>query len=277
MRLAFKKLDIIQRAKQEEQQFSQWVDKKESRAEKYGTVLNDLADATEKGKAAKLAYTKAFESIYKIELTNIAAAAKRYADKEIDNGADTLKALQTALEKMGSTYKDYSASTDRKVAKTMLRWYQDNAGKEDCLEGLDSMNIDSFVDSIFDSSDFISEKALAKGIAEKGYRIFDTQTYKFAKETINKTYALFILSQKYDNDLAKARELYTEGLLEWKKGQPSYPDANFTMRLTYGTVKGYSPKDAVIYRHYTTLDGVMQKEDPTSWEFNVPVKLKELW
>ena len=49
------------------------------------------------------------------------------------------------------------------------------------------------------------------------------------------------------------------------------------MRLTYGTVKGYSPKDAVIYRHYTTLDGVMQKEDPTSWEFNVPVKLKELW
>ena len=77
--------------------------------------------------------------------------------------------------------------------------------------------------------------------------------------------------------LAKARQLYTAGLLEWKDGQPSYPDANFTMRLTYGTVGGYSPKDAVIYRYYTTLDGVMEKEDPNNWEFVVPEKLKELW
>ena len=49
------------------------------------------------------------------------------------------------------------------------------------------------------------------------------------------------------------------------------------MRLTYGTVKGYSPKDAVIYRHYTTLDGVMEKEDPNNWEFVVPAKLRKLW
>ena len=77
--------------------------------------------------------------------------------------------------------------------------------------------------------------------------------------------------------LAAARKLYTEGLLEWKKGEPSYPDANFTMRLTYGTVGGYSPKDAVEYRYYTTLDGVMEKEDPDNWEFVVPEKLKELW
>ena len=77
--------------------------------------------------------------------------------------------------------------------------------------------------------------------------------------------------------LAEARKLYTEGLLKWRKGEPSYPDANFTMRLTYGTVKGYEPKDAVIYKHYTTLDGVMEKEDPNNWEFVVPEKLKTLW
>ena len=65
--------------------------------------------------------------------------------------------------------------------------------------------------------------------------------------------------------------------MEWKKGEPSYPDANFTMRLTYGSVKGYSPKDAVMYRYYTTLDGVMEKEDPDNWEFVVPAKLKEMW
>ena len=80
-----------------------------------------------------------------------------------------------------------------------------------------------------------------------------------------------------EKQLAAARKLYTAGLLEWRKGQPSYPDANFTMRLTYGTVGGYSPKDAVIYRYYTTLDGVMEKEDPNNWEFVVPAKLKNLW
>jgi hypothetical protein len=77
--------------------------------------------------------------------------------------------------------------------------------------------------------------------------------------------------------LADASKIYTAGLLEWKKGEPSYPDANFPMRLTYGTVKGYAPRDAVRYRYYTTLDGVMEKEDPDNWEFVVPARLKELW
>ena len=59
--------------------------------------------------------------------------------------------------------------------------------------------------------------------------------------------------------------------------KPMYPDANFTLRLTYGSVLPYSPKDAVVYNYYTTLDGVMEKEDPTNFEFVVPAKLKELW
>ena len=56
----------------------------------------------------------------------------------------------------------------------------------------------------------------------------------------------------------------------------NYPISNI-MRYTYGTIGGYSPKDAVVYKHYTTLDGVMEKEDPDNWEFVVPEKLKELW
>jgi len=62
-----------------------------------------------------------------------------------------------------------------------------------------------------------------------------------------------------------------------REGEAIYPDANSTMRLTYGRVLPYSPKDAVIYNYYTTLEGVMQKEDPNNWEFIVPEKLKELY
>ena len=69
---------------------------------------------------------------------------------------------------------------------------------------------------------------------------------------------------------------FTAGLLEWEKGKPSYPDANSTMRLTYGHVLPYSPKDAVLYKHYSTVKGVLEKEDPTNPEFIVPERLKQL-
>ena len=62
-----------------------------------------------------------------------------------------------------------------------------------------------------------------------------------------------------------------------EKKEPSYPDANSTMRLTYGTVKSYSPQDALTYRYYSTIYGVIEKEDPDNYEFRVPKKLKELY
>ena len=67
------------------------------------------------------------------------------------------------------------------------------------------------------------------------------------------------------------------GIMEMRGNSPIYPDANSTLRLTYGHVKPYSPKDAVNYSYITTLKGVMEKEDPKNWEFEVPEKLKELY
>jgi hypothetical protein len=133
------------------------------------------------------------------------------------------------------------------------------------------------VDNLFDSSDFTSKEKLEKAVAEKGSGILDDPACAAGKSIYEQTLAANVRASKSEEDLAAARKTYTAGLLEWKKGEPSYPDANFTMRLTYGTVGGYSPKDAVIYKHYTTLDGVMEKEDPNNWEFVVPEKLKELW
>ena len=178
-------------------------------------------------------------------------------------------------------YKDYSVSTDRKVAKAMLKFYKENAAPENYPTGLGedfaTMDIDAYVDRLFDNSVFCSAESLKAAMDKDGVKIFEDPAYLAAKSLVNKTYDLHQLSGKSNGELAAARQNYTAGLLEWKDGQPSYPDANFTMRLTYGTVKGYSPKDAVVYRYYTTLDGVMEKEDPNNWEFVVPGKLRELW
>ena len=115
-------------------------------------------------------------------------------------------------------------------------------------------------------------------IKEKGTAVFEDPAAVLGVSIYNECLTLQTLSNEAaGEDFAKAKTAYTAGLLEWKADEPSYPDANSTMRLTYGTVKGYSPKDAVVYKHYTTLDGVMEKEDPDNWEFVVPARLKELW
>ncbi|MBN2747224.1 MAG: S46 family peptidase, partial [Bacteroidales bacterium] len=77
--------------------------------------------------------------------------------------------------------------------------------------------------------------------------------------------------------LGKANRLYIDALRKMDSNKNFYPDANFTMRLTYGQVKNYMPADGIIYKHFTTVDGIMEKEDPNNTEFIVPEKLKQLF
>lgn len=281
MKLAFDKLDIIGRAEQEEAEFTKWVNANKKRQEKYGTALKDLANGVESGRDANNAFTKAFETVYKIELTNFGLTMNILASRAIRNGKDTTAALEEAYNAIAGQYADYSEGTDRKVAKALMKHYRDIAEPENHLKNLPedfaTMDIDAFVDCLFDGSAFTSAETLKSAIAEKGTGIFDDPAVKVGMSIYNECLQAQMLTMESAEALAKARQVYTAGLLEWKKGEPSYPDANFTMRYTYGTVGGYSPKDAVVYKHYTTLDGVMEKEDPDNWEFVVPEKLKELW
>ena len=276
MKLAFDKLDIIGRAEQEEAEFQAWVDANPKRQAKYGTVVADLAAAVEAGREANNAFTKANETIYKIELTNFGTNLASITLRNIRQRVDTLEALNMAYEAIAPKYADYSFETDRKVAKAMIKHYSEIADTE-LAKFFAEVNIDEYVDSIFDGSVFASAETLKAAIAEKGISAFGDPAYQEGYKMYVECVENQIKAMEQEEQLLKARQLYTEGLLEWKKGEPSYPDANFTMRLTYGTVGGYSPKDAVTYRHYTTLDGVMEKEDPDNWEFVVPAKLKELW
>ena len=281
MKLAFDKLNIIGRAEQEENAFSRWVNENDKRKAKYETALDDLANGVAAGRKDNLAFTTAYESIFKIELTTFALSLSNMFSRNVVAGKDSVAALNDAMKAVTAAYDDYSVATDRKVAKAMMKFYRENAAPENYPAGLSedfaTMDIDAFVDNLFDSSDFTSKEKLEKAVAEKGTGIFEDPACAVGKSIYAQTLAANVRASKSAEDLAAARKTYTAGLLEWKKGEPSYPDANFTMRLTYGTVGGYSPKDAVIYKHYTTLDGVMEKEDPDNWEFVVPERLKYLW
>ncbi|MCQ2142660.1 MAG: S46 family peptidase, partial [Bacteroidales bacterium] len=264
MKIAFDKLDIIGRAEEEEREFDEWASAKKKRDALYGSATESISESIKEISDKQLAFTLAYETLYNIEIVQFArkyASFKRFGATEFPLG-----------------YKDYHMPLDRDMAMAMLSYYRDNAPSEYALtipgEDFANLDIDAYVERIFSESCFASEERF--NAADEAARDSDIaatlakavndvvmKAYKDAKESSDKIMAL--------------RKTYTEGDLKKTKREPSYPDANFTMRLTYGHVLPYSPKDAVLYRHYTTLKGVMEKEDPDNWEFVVPEKLKEIY
>ena len=267
MKLAFDKLDIIGRARQEEAEFNSWAAAKASRQEKYGNATAAIAECIEKQEATREAFTLAYETLYQIEITKAALYWNNIFQRALRSGSDSLEARNSALKYMEGFYKDYSEKVDRKVARVLIDFYRQNAVEELEIEDVD-------VDALFENSVFSSMDRL-RGADEA--RIEADEASLLARQFMQIVYGTNAGTNEYAEELSSLQKTYTAGLLEWRKGEPSYPDANFTMRLTWGHVMSYSPKDAVLYRHYTTLDGVMEKEDPDNWEFVVPAKLKEIW
>jgi len=262
MKQAFENLGIIERTKKDEAEFLTWCKANPKVRAKYMPSLDSLKSGVDAMAGSDREYTLLSETIFRIELMN--AAGKIVKQDKTDE----------------AFYKDYSASTDRKVAKAMLKHYRENTSGAYPIEidGFDfqTMDIDAYVDLLFDGSAFTSKEGSdsilhIEGAAQEdmAYKLYDA----FKKSML----AASADVDKSNGTMNDARKLYTEGKLAWKKGMPTYPDANFSMRLSYGKVLSYSPKDAILYKHYSTLKGVMEKEDPDNWEFVVPQKLKDIY
>jgi len=258
MNESFAKLGIIERKKAEEAEFTEWVNAKQSRKEAYGKALEKINSAVAQMSGANYVYRYFMETIGQIELVQIASIAGAGAPQEaIDN-----------------FFKDYSLSTDKKVAERMIEIYKDNVDTTYWLPIFKEYGTEELVNRMYSESCFTSPEKIAAADEETVKNDIATRIVSELQTTIIPVVAQ--IDDVYDQYYEGKKE-YTAGLLEMKNGEPIYPDANLTMRLTYGSVKSYSPRDAVLYNYYTTLDGVMEKEDPDNWEFVVPEKLKELY
>ena len=282
MRESFDKLDIIGREKEKEASFMEWVNARNSRKKAYGSAIADIDRCVNEMSPARKNYYLLSESVGTIELLSMAesmaGSLSLIKDEMPQEAKDQVMAV--AFQAVKSYYRDYSEKVDRKVAKAVLKFYRDNVKPEDAMiipgHNLFTMDIDAYVDELFDNSVYASEERLtAEGLTVKDY--LNDPAVALSHSLMN-TLRPFSSSMRAKTDeLAVAGKAYTAGQLEWKKGRPSYPDANFTCRLTYGKVMGYEPKDGVVYKHYTTLKGVMEKEDPDNYEFRVPARLKEIY
>ena len=276
--LAFQKLNIIGREEQKEADFNAWASAKKKRKEAYGNAIQTIADAVEASAEAEKAYTLLTESIYRIEAVNFAASFGSAFRRSLASGKDSTAALEDAISTISRQYKDYYEPLDRKEGVALFNHYLSRVKPEDmvAIDGLDPSQVEPFVTYLFDNTAFTSEEKIREKIKSWSDFTDDPATMVY-NAIVGAAQKLAPAMNASAGPIAEGSKAFTKGLMEWKADEPSYPDANSTMRLTYGTVKSYSPQDGVLYKHYTTLKGVIEKENNDDYEFRVPAKLHEIY
>ena len=179
--------------------------------------------------------------------------------------------------------KDYDHEVDRKVAKALLPLYAEMIPANQrpaiykVIEQKYKGDYNKFVDDMYDKSIFANQANFDKFLKKPTVKAIDEDlALQYAQSKYDQYDNLLDQLKELDKELALLHKTYIRGLGEMKLPVPSYPDANFTIRLTYGNVKPYDPKDGVHYNYYTTTKGILEKENPEDREFVVPAKLKEL-
>jgi hypothetical protein len=283
-----KRLDVVAKKQELEARLEKWINSDPANKQRYGNMLPSFADIYKKYKDQNL-----YQQIWYTQLLFFGSQAFSFPGQAsaietvLQSGAkgDDLK---KQMEKFNATseehFKEYNVAIEKNVLTDLLILFRDNipANQQPSVFKMINEkykgNIAQYVADMFDNSVFYTKdkfdaflakpnlKKLKKDQAMQAYDSF-METFKVLQET-NKQLG----AQNRQN-----QRLFAAALREMDATKVFYPDANSTMRMTYGKVLDYYPADAVHYNYYTTLDGVMMKEDPTNEEFIVPAKLKELY
>lgn len=199
--------------------------------------------------------------------------------------------IQAATDSLRQAADKYFASVpypevEKLVGKEMLRTYaqyipaDQRIGIFQVIDKRFKGDTDAFIDACFGYSIFGSRENFDKFIRKpKLYKVTSDWMVLFKYSITDGLLQTAIAMMDANRDYNAAHKTWVKGMMDLRQanGQPIYPDANSTLRLTYGKVASYEPADGAVYDYQTTLEGVMQKEDPTNWEFVVPDKLKQLW
>ncbi|WP_306564641.1 S46 family peptidase [Flavobacterium lindanitolerans] len=279
-----KKSNAIEAKKKFEKDFLEKVNKAGKQAE-YGNLFTDF----EKNYKEIAPYALSRDYFTEVVLRNtemLTIGYRLYQLEQIYNnrGEQSFKDRKEAtIKALEETYKDFNATVDEKVFEQLIELYATKVPKQFLPASMKNSDYKKLTDKIYDQSKLTTYKGLkellsgdtksvlAKINADKGYQFVKSMADVYLKE----------VAPKYDEinlRIAALQRTYMKGILELSpKEARIFPDANSTLRVTYGKVKGYSPSDAVTYNHTTYLDGVMEKYIPGDYEFDVPAKLIDLY
>lgn len=280
MSRGLKRLKVFDKKAVQEAEFTAWVNQSPERIAIYGPALSLIKEGVEGSNEITSALQYISESIRGVE---IISAANRLGNAIIKAGSDkdALAKIKAAGDEF---YKDYNQKLDEKVARAMFELYRNDVPQQyhpkvyETIKSQFNNEIDPFVSNLYATSIFANQKKFNAFMSNPSIEALKKDpAYEAAQSIQSLGRELSGKMGPYYDKLDEGQRLYIAGLLDMNKNVAHYPDANFTMRLTYGNVLDYYPADAVHYNYYTTMEGIMEKEDSTNWEFVVPAKLKELY
>jgi len=279
-------LNVIERKKAEEEAFMKWVGENPARQAKYGKAL-DLINAAYVETSDDLAQQYLTEALLQgPELFMMAyrtRALYNLLEKPAENADKIRDAANNLKEMAANLYKDYDAATDQKLAATMLKLYADRVAPQFYpkfyaqIKSKFRGNYEKFAARMFAGTVFSDQARLEAFLGNPTKKVLDKDlAFTAAGDIFDMLRQISAENEKYALQLEEGRHLWLAGLMEMHSGKTFYPDANSTMRLTYGTVGSYRPLDGVLYKETTTVKGYLEKEIPGDDEFDVPARMKQL-
>ena len=283
---ALTKLGIIAQKQELEKRFTNWVNANADRKAKYGEALPLIEESYENVEPEKAMQFAAEALLRGPEIFMFAYRANQLANllEKPEENKDKIEAFAGRLtESLDAFYKDYDAATDEKIVAALMKIYAENVSSKYYpsfySEILNKYKGDyaKYTEKMFKKSIFDNQEELTAFLKDPSLKTLKKDmVYQAAVDIFDMYRATSMSLRAGDEKLLKGRRLFVAGLMEMQPDKKFYPDANSTMRLTYGTVMPYDPRDGVTYKYYTTTDGYLEKEIPGDYEFDVPKRMKEL-
>jgi hypothetical protein len=284
------RLNGIEKKQAYETRFNEWATSSEKLNKKYGELITEFESSYDQLEPLSLATDYIREAGLAIELVRFARNFSKLVEmsKPGENDEATIEKEVESLKRIVKNFfKDYYQPIDEEVMTAMLKLYDENLTppfKPEFFNNIHSKfknDYQAYTDYVFAKSIFDNEDVLNEFIdnykAKKYKKILKDPVYEMASEIM--TFYQNKIKPERDfltRQLDSLQRVYMKAQMEMEPEKRFYPDANFTLRVSYGHVEGYYPKDAVYYKHFTTLEGIIEKEDPEIYDYVVEDRLKEL-
>ncbi len=291
-----KRWDVYEERKALEDQFTKWVNEDDARTKKYGKCLNEIAAGYQNLEKVNLSQQYLNEAVFQgadyiyfsFGAFQLYGALKKQSEEPKSEKAKHDAVIKSAAaafeEKLTDFFKDYNKQVDKDQFIALLEMYYNDIPEEQHPDIFKTVkgkkfkgNFKAWGEYVYANSIFVDEAKLRAFLKNPSYKVIaEDPGFAVTLSMVTTIRSLYGDLSTVEDQINNATRLFIDGLRKMQPEQVFYPDANSTMRMTYGTIQDYYPMDAVHYDFRTTLDGIMEKEDSTNNEFIVEKRLKDL-
>ena len=280
-----KRLNAVEKKQELERSINNSIEFDREKQKKYGPILSQYKKLYDKYKPVKLAKDYIFEAALAVELIKFSRNLELLEDYDNLSDNEKKQTIERLRKSAKGFYKDFYLPIDKEIFAELMPVYKKNLDKKfypaffDVIDKKYKGDFKKYADAIYSKSFFVSEKKFNEFLDKFSNKKMQADPFFTMYKDFKNIYSLNIYAQVDDfhKQFSVLNRKYIKLLQEFKKDKLFFPDANFTMRVAYGNVKGYQPRDAVDYNYYTTLDGIIAKDNPDIYDYKVPEKLKELY